>query len=652
MPSMKASRHLHFWWLLQAAMIVLPVVALAVVAIGFFHEDRAQAEKEARSRATALAKDAAHLLGERATAALAGAKLRQGLIAGGLGYAATDYPLVPAPSDWLQTVSSEQAQHWQAAQDWLFRKPDDVAASHSLDALVAGRPAEAARANAALTQLAIAERHGDGAVLIHQAVTTAHENPSAVTSSGSPVSTLALLVAVRHVTHGNPSDELLSEVERNVTEHPSFFSTDLLDALTAASTTEPARDRASQIQRKWNHDEGERAAVRNAMQHLAARLNYGPIGRPRLLYYAEQGSVRPGTLAFSEPRADGWHVILADPGLLYNALRPTLPRNIGALVSLESGSWRFGTPFSGGRAAALGQATGRFAVNSQEYSFHITIGARDPAALYGPYRRRVNLIRCLICLAALAPLFGLWRLLQVYQEQARLSVMKSNLVSSVSHELRAPIAAVRLMAESLEAGRVSGAGKEKDYYRLIVRECRRISSLVENVLDFSRIDQGRKQYRFEPVDLAGLLRHTVMLMEPAAGERQIRIELSMQEGCETPEPSWDAEAVEQSLVNLLDNAIKHSPSGAEVRVAVEAMPGVIRIWVADQGAGIPEAEHQKIFDLFYRCGSELRRETEGAGIGLSIVKHVAEAHGGKVLVDSAPGRGSRFGLELPRGTEA
>ena len=102
------------------------------------------------------------------------------------------------------------------------------------------------------------------------------------------------------------------------------------------------------------------------------------------------------------------------------------------------------------------------------------------------------------------------------------------------------------------------------------------------------------------------------------------------------------------MVNLLDNAIKHSPAESEVRVEVELLPAFVRFWVADNGPGIPAEEHEKIFDLFYRYGSELRRETEGVGIGLSIVKHVAEAHGGRVLVESTVGCGSRFGLELPK----
>jgi signal transduction histidine kinase len=245
-------------------------------------------------------------------------------------------------------------------------------------------------------------------------------------------------------------------------------------------------------------------------------------------------------------------------------------------------------------------------------------------------------------------LIGLVTLWNGHRRQARLSEMKANFVSSVSHELRAPIAAVQLMAESLESGRVTGETQQQDYYRLIVQECRRLSALVGNVLDFARIDQGRQTYRFEPVDAIALLRHTVMLMQPNAEQRQVRLLLAEPpQGLDHRQPSWDGEAVEQSLVNLLDNAIKHSPEGAEVRVEMETCSGAVRLWVRDHGPGIPTTDHERIFERFYRRGQELRRETKGVGIGLSIVKHVAEGHGGRVLVESVVGEGSSFGLELP-----
>jgi signal transduction histidine kinase len=264
--------------------------------------------------------------------------------------------------------------------------------------------------------------------------------------------------------------------------------------------------------------------------------------------------------------------------------------------------------------------------------------------------------------------------------------MKSNFVSSVSHELRAPIASVRLLAESLERGTVADPGRQAEYFRLIVQECRRLGALIANVLDFSRIDQGRKQYEFEPTDLVALVQQTVQLMQPYATERQVTLTLSpanLQPSTFSLQPSIDGRAIQQALVNLLDNAVRHAPAATTVTVGLEQggvnaergvrnaehgrptsdlrlptsdlrppasdlrPPPSVLLWVEDLGPGIPPEEHEKIFEPFYRRGSELRRETQGVGIGLTIVKHVAEAHGGRVTVRSAVGQGSRFTIELP-----
>src|SRR5438445_10380988 len=158
--------------------------------------------------------------------------------------------------------------------------------------------------------------------------------------------------------------------------------------------------------------------------------------------------------------------------------------------------------------------------------------------------------------------------------------MKSNFVSSVSHELRAPIASVRLMAESLERGKVADPPKQHEYFRFIGQECRRLSSLVENVLDFSRIEQGRKEYEFEPTDLLALAQQTVKLMEPYASERQVVLVLKVpnpQLSTLNSQLSLDGKAIQQALVNLIDNAIKHSPKGGTVNVGLES--------VEDRGSG-------------------------------------------------------------------
>jgi signal transduction histidine kinase len=268
--------------------------------------------------------------------------------------------------------------------------------------------------------------------------------------------------------------------------------------------------------------------------------------------------------------------------------------------------------------------------------------------LYAQQRQRQIIFGALIGFSTLAALIGFIMARRAFSTQLGLSEAKSNFVSSVSHELRAPIASVRLMAESLERGKVSEAPKQNEYFRFIVQECRRLSSLIENVLDFSRIEQGRKQYEFEPTDLAALTRETVKLMEPYATERGVTLEIAKSE-IRNPKSELDVDgrAMQQALVNLMDNAIKHSPKGAVINVGFECDGSLARLWVEDHGPGIPPEEHEKIFERFYRLGSELRRETQGVGIGLSIVRHIVEAHGGKVTVRSSVGQGSRFTIELP-----
>ncbi|HWY75213.1 MAG TPA: HAMP domain-containing sensor histidine kinase [Verrucomicrobiae bacterium] len=287
-------------------------------------------------------------------------------------------------------------------------------------------------------------------------------------------------------------------------------------------------------------------------------------------------------------------------------------------------------------------------VSSTMFDFELKVWG-VPIAIFAHQRQRALIFGSLVAAAAIAALVGFFAARRAFHRQLHLSEMKSNFVSSVSHELRAPIASVRLMAEGLERGKVQDAQKQNEYFRFIVQECRRLSSLIENVLDFSRIEQGRKQYEFEPTDAVILAQQTVKLMDTYAAERQIKLALQI---TGAPFPfEMDGKAIQQALINLLDNAIKHSPKGSVVTVGLEfdepSAGSDLCLWVEDRGEGIPPEEHEKIFERFYRLGSELRRETQGVGIGLSIVKHIVQAHGGEIQVRSAPGQGSRFTIELP-----
>jgi signal transduction histidine kinase len=269
----------------------------------------------------------------------------------------------------------------------------------------------------------------------------------------------------------------------------------------------------------------------------------------------------------------------------------------------------------------------------------------SPQMLYERQRDRALWFGLLIAASASAAIFAGYSALRSFRRQQRLAQLKSDFVSSVSHELRAPIASVRLMAEGLERGSVTETQKQQEYFRFIVQECRRLGSMIENVLDFSRIEQGRKEYAFEPTDLPKLVEQTTKLMEPYAAERQVKLVTAVR--TDVAEAQVDGRAIQQALVNLIDNAIKHSPQGAQVRVVLDGTDP-IRLSVEDRGPGIPAEERQKIFERFYRCGSELRRETQGVGIGLSIVKHIVDAHGGTIHVASETGKGSTFSIVLPR----
>jgi signal transduction histidine kinase len=275
----------------------------------------------------------------------------------------------------------------------------------------------------------------------------------------------------------------------------------------------------------------------------------------------------------------------------------------------------------------------------------VSVSLVDPASLYSRQRTRTIWFGLVIALSALAVFVGFAAAWRAFQRQARLSEMKSNFVSSVSHELRAPLASVRLMAEELEDIGPQDRLKNKEYHRFIVQECRRLSALIENVLDLSRHEQGRKQYEFEPTDLVALVQETAKGMAAYGLDKQIGLTTSIRG--EPVEVEVDGRSIQQVLVNLIDNAVKHSPANSTVRVGLEFQSESAVLWVEDTGQGIPTEEHGRIFEQFYRRGSELRRETQGIGLGLAIVKYVVEAHHGKVSVQSEVGQGSRFIVMLP-----
>ncbi|RYD60911.1 MAG: HAMP domain-containing histidine kinase [Verrucomicrobiaceae bacterium] len=262
----------------------------------------------------------------------------------------------------------------------------------------------------------------------------------------------------------------------------------------------------------------------------------------------------------------------------------------------------------------------------------------------GALRNQKRWAASLLGVAAVVSFGGLSMLHRTLRRERQLNEMKSQFVASVSHELRAPVASIRLMADALEAGKVAPE-TAKEFHRLIAREGARLSTLVGNVLDHARIEQGRKVWKMEACDLSSLVADTVRVMEPLAQEKGITLKQELL----PVEATADADAVQQALVNLLDNAIKFSPQGSLIAIVL-GYDDERRCWrlsVCDHGLGIPKGEQTRIFERFYRPGDELRRETQGTGIGLSLVKSIVEAHRGSIAVESEPGKGSTFTLTFP-----
>ena len=252
-----------------------------------------------------------------------------------------------------------------------------------------------------------------------------------------------------------------------------------------------------------------------------------------------------------------------------------------------------------------------------------------------------------IILAALSLLMagGVYMAYRNISREMNLARLKSDFVANVSHELRTPLALIRLYAETLELGRLTAKEKYQEYFRIIREESERLSALINNILDFSRIEAGRKEYDFKETDLAELVRNTLESYRFQIEQNGFAFEENI--AGDIPPVNVDREAIARSLLNLVNNALKYSKDQKYIGVSLYRSNGSIKLEVSDRGIGIAPAEQEKIFEKFYRCGDPLVHNTKGSGLGLSLVRHIAQAHGGNVSVESAPEKGSKFTIALP-----
>ena len=229
--------------------------------------------------------------------------------------------------------------------------------------------------------------------------------------------------------------------------------------------------------------------------------------------------------------------------------------------------------------------------------------------------------------------------------EASISKLQSDFVSKVSHELRTPLTSIRMFVETLQLKRVSSPEEVDACFDVLNRETARLTSRIERLLDWGRMESGKRVYQSKPESVEAVVSAAIEEFDTNhVGRRE---DVAVQLAPDLPALNVDRGAIVDALVNLLTNAYKYSPERGKISLKVQADDKHVRIAVIDQGIGIARREHRRIFDKFYRANELLSSDVEGSGLGLAIVRHVVQAHGGRVELESEVGKGSTFTLVLP-----
>ena len=280
------------------------------------------------------------------------------------------------------------------------------------------------------------------------------------------------------------------------------------------------------------------------------------------------------------------------------------------------------------------------------WRLHTSYGEAIPAIVSANTRPQRTLMLLMVAVMGI----GVFLVAGAAAREVRLAELKSNFVASVSHDLKTPLALIQLFAETLELGRVRSTERAQEYYRIINGEAKKLTRLIENILDFSRMEAGLRPYTLVPAEVGELVQRVIAVMQPQFSQGQFTVTTSVQSGL--PIVEADAVAVERSVENLLNNAIKYSGDSRRIEVDVYREPGELVVRVSDHGIGIARRDQRRIFRKFFRVTHELDGGPQGTGLGLAIVDHTMRGHGGYVGVESEPGHGSTFTLHFPAAPQA
>ena len=251
-----------------------------------------------------------------------------------------------------------------------------------------------------------------------------------------------------------------------------------------------------------------------------------------------------------------------------------------------------------------------------------------------------------IIIIDLVLLLGVWIIYRNLKKQMELAQLKSDFISNVSHEIRTPLALISMYIETLDMNRVKTEEKKKEYYSIIYNETQRLSNLVNKILNFSQIENNKREYVFTQTNVNAIINEVVNTFKFHLEDKDFELKLELADNI--PQISADSEALADAIVNLVDNAIKYSGDQKFIGIKTGQIKDKVFIEIKDNGIGITENDQKKIFEKFYRVVEKnLAYKAKGSGLGLSIVKHVIDKHNAKISVKSKIGNGTSFRLIFP-----
>ncbi|MCI0745359.1 MAG: HAMP domain-containing histidine kinase [Verrucomicrobia subdivision 3 bacterium] len=276
--------------------------------------------------------------------------------------------------------------------------------------------------------------------------------------------------------------------------------------------------------------------------------------------------------------------------------------------------------------------------------WELAVFLADPSRLGHSARALQRTVGFLVALLVVAIGVGGWLIVNDLRRQLALARQKTDFVSNVSHELKTPLTSIRMFSELLAEGRVQDPARQRHFLQIITAETARLTRLINNVLDFARLERGEKKYQFQNLDLAALTRETVETYRPHLEENGFKLRADLPS---TPLPvTGDRDALAQVIVNLISNAEKYGGDSKEIDVSASARNGAVCVSIMDRGAGVPPGCQEKIFEQFFRAHDSLSSGIQGSGLGLTLARQIARAHGGDVTCAPREGGGSCFNLNL------